>query len=329
MVKLVQYSDGNDVSAETQEGVTSNHTSILISQLPTSPLVKNTCKKLTPYLTEEVLDHILCDAVDITTGKSDPVKDEHRSKATYPPAEMTASSFVILKQPSAETTGRTLKVKNSPESFLKIVSNAYSGTQRQEGIASKMLCNLISQQPDTEVMMVHAFEFDAEVEYWNFIGYVKRAVVDINNKTRSEHSDQSGCCRYLFNASSSPSGDTNNASLATAHGNNNNNSSGNGNSSGSASNNSSAAGTIYAGTGTSSAADSHKRAGAVPRKSGGSGAISTGGQSTANVPAANGFLGSLFAAAMRDSPKSHRWEIRDHSLVITEDYPMQFRGTIL
>ena len=247
----------------------------LLERLQPTELVKNVCRNLAPFLSDDFVEDVIYDTLDITDMNA-----ENRFKATYPPAEMSTSSFVVLKQPTMDSTGRTLRNKSSPESFLKIVSNAYSGVQRGDGMATKLLCNLISQQPETDNMIVHGFEFDNEIDYWTFIGEIKRSVVGIVNKTNQGGANQSGLCHYLLNASNSGNDNSNNNNSNTG-------------------------------------AESSGRAPAVPRKSnGGTGTTATGGGGGGGGFLGSLFSTAKETAAAR----MHRWEIHGYSLVITDSH---------
>jgi hypothetical protein len=193
MVKFVHYIHG-DASAPPAQSLPGSVDDILQRVQP-NELVKSACTSVVGLVTDDFFEDVLLDTTDISDSSA-----EKRFKATYPPTDMSTSSFTILKQPTLDINCRTLRSKNSPESFLKIVSNAYSGVQRNEGAGTKLQCNLISQQPDTDSMIINAFEFDSEIEYWSFVGEIKRAISNINTNIKAEEGNQSGYCHFLPSA---------------------------------------------------------------------------------------------------------------------------------
>lgn len=190
MVKLVSHSEISDASAQGK-GV-NPYVEEQFDKLQTNELVRNVCRSLNAYVGDEFIEDILYDTYDMSEMTA-----ENRFKATYPPSELSSSSFTILKQTSLDSNHRTVKSKNSPESFLKIVANAYSGVHRQDGMSTKLQCNLIAQQPDTDNMIVHSFEFDSEIEYWTFVGEIKRTIADLLSGTKHEGTNTTGYCQYL------------------------------------------------------------------------------------------------------------------------------------
>lgn len=193
MVKLVNYNESADAS---QSKVLNTFIEEQFDRLQTNDLVKNACRGLNLYVGDEFIEDVLNDTFDMSDMSA-----ENRFKATYPPSEMSTSSFTILKQPTLDSNCRTVRSKNSPESFLKIVANAYSGIHRQDGMGTKLQCNLISQQPDTDNMIVHSFEFENEIEYWTFVGEIKRTIANLHSGTEHEGPERTGYCQYLPTAS--------------------------------------------------------------------------------------------------------------------------------
>jgi hypothetical protein len=193
MVKFVHYING-DASAPPTQNLPASVDDI-VQRVQPNDLVKSACASVVGLVTDDFFEDVLLDTADIPDSSA-----EKRFKATYPPTDMSTSSFTILKQPTLDINCRTLRSKNSPESFLKIVSNAYSGVQRNEGAGTKLQCNLISQQPDTDSMIINAFEFDSEIEYWGFVGEIKRAISNINTNIKPEEGSQCGYCHFLPSA---------------------------------------------------------------------------------------------------------------------------------
>jgi hypothetical protein len=190
MVKLLHYIDPNIAPAPPSASGSAEET---IRKAQVNDLVKGTCKSLSPFVADDFVEDVLLDTANMGDSKA----DSNRFKATYPPSDMSTSSSTILKPPTLDVNCRTVRSKNSPESFLKIVVNAYSGTQREAGANTKLLCNLISQQADTDNMIVNTFEFDSEVEYWTFVGEIKRSITCIHTNTKHEAGAQAGHCHYL------------------------------------------------------------------------------------------------------------------------------------
>ena len=193
MVKLMHYMEESGTGAPTV--ALSSSADDIINRLQPNDLVKSMCRELSPFVGDDFIEDILLDTADICDSKSD-----SRFKATYPPADMNTSSFTILKQPSLDVNCRTLRSKNSPESFLKIVANAYTGVQRNEGAGTKLQCNLISQQLDTDNMIVNSFQFENEIDYWTFVGELKRSITCIQMNMKQEEEIRVGYCHYTPSA---------------------------------------------------------------------------------------------------------------------------------
>ena len=197
MVRLVSHAE--DFDASTQAKPLNPFLEEQFDRLHTNELVKNICRRLDTYVGDEFIEDIMYDTFDMSDTTA-----ENWFKAAYPPSEMSTSSFTILRQPTLDSKCRTVKSKNSPESFLKIVANAYSGIHRQDGMSTKLQCNLISQQPDTDNMIVHSFEFENEIEYWTFVGEIKRTIADFHSGTKHEDAHQTGYCQYLPTSNHNP-----------------------------------------------------------------------------------------------------------------------------
>lgn len=192
MVKLLHHAGNFDSAPPTLPPNVVAFAEEQFDLLQPNEQVRIACSSLIPYVTDDFIEDILLDTVDMNELNGD-----NRFKATYPACEMSTSSFTILKQPTLDINCRTVRSKNSPESFLKIVANAYSGIQRIEGMSTKLQCNLISQQPDTDNIIIHGFEFENEIDYWTFVGEIKRSIACIHSNIKQEDELKSGFCHFI------------------------------------------------------------------------------------------------------------------------------------
>lgn len=192
MVKLLHHAANFESAPPTLPPSVVAFAEEQFERLQPNELVKNAVRGLIPHVADDFVEDIISDTIDMNDLNADA-----QFKATYPAGEMSTSSFTILKQPTLDINCRTVRSKNSPESFLKIVANAYSGIQRMEGMSTKLQCNLISQQPDTDNIIIHGFEFENEIEYWTFVGEIKRSIACIHSNTKPEDAMKTGFCHFI------------------------------------------------------------------------------------------------------------------------------------
>ncbi|KAJ1431982.1 hypothetical protein B484DRAFT_448094, partial [Ochromonadaceae sp. CCMP2298] len=161
----------------------------LSDMLGVPSLVADTSIAVAPLLTPGMLEDMLHDSADL--GDAD---GTHTSvEASQPPAKASTSGYVILRTPDNNRGAKQY------ESFLKVISSAYSGVQLAEGVAAKLAVNLVQHEAHSDSMDVVAFEFAEEVDYWAFASEVKRSIRLLTHQRSESHTHPvySGRCTYL------------------------------------------------------------------------------------------------------------------------------------